>query len=60
MSERPQRARLHSLCGTSRRLKKATLAKPKTANHRRPCRFHAMWVCQGTPDRERRLAEQPR
>jgi hypothetical protein len=27
---------------------------------RRPCRHHALWACQGIPDRTRRLAELPR
>jgi hypothetical protein len=27
---------------------------------RRPCRHHAIWACQGIPDRPRRLAELPR
>jgi hypothetical protein len=58
LSERPEPARLKSLCGTSRRMHKA--ATEKSASARRPCRYHAIWACQGTPDRERRLAEASR
>jgi len=52
-------ARIHSLCGTSRRVKKKAAAK-LTMTRMRPCRHHAIWACQGAPDRGRRLAESPR
>jgi hypothetical protein len=52
-------ARLQSLCGTARRIKKKK-KQPNAAMQlvrRGPCRHHAIWACQGAPDRERRLAE---
>jgi len=50
---------MQSLCGTARRIKKkkAVAAKMKLRNEPRPCRHHAIWACQGTPDRSRRLPE---
>ena len=60
MSEPTERtrapARLKSLCGTARRLKKRNQKKlHKGREHRIPCRPSGIWACIGTPDRERRL-----
>lgn len=53
MTPRPLRARLHSLCGTARRMRKEEeMAAPK---ERRPCRHNAIWACQGSGERTRRL-----
>jgi hypothetical protein len=54
---RPARARLQSLCGTARRMKKKEAAATPRNNPRRPCRHHAIWACQGSGDRSRRLAQ---
>ena len=55
MNERPA-ARLKSLCGTARRLKKKNQKKLfMTRDTRRPCRPSGLWACIGTPDRSRRL-----
>jgi len=53
-------ARVQSLCGTNRRIKQKQTAAVTPPNRRRPCRYHAIWACQGMPDRERRLAESTR
>ena len=60
MKRRPPLARLQSLCGSTRRLELKKAAKAIKDPARRPCRHHAIWACQGIPDRPRRLAELPR
>jgi hypothetical protein len=57
MSRRPVNARLQSLCGSTRRLDLKAASKAVKDPARRPCRHHAIWACQGIPDRSRRLAE---
>ena len=56
MTPRPVRARLQSLCGTARRMRKEEefASQPK---NRRPCRYHAIWACQGMGERTRRLPQ---
>jgi hypothetical protein len=52
---RPAGARLQSLCGTARRMRKeeeAAAAAASTQN-RRPCRHPAVWACQGNSGRLR-------
>jgi len=48
-------ARLESLCGTARRLKKEE-QDTVIGRRIRPCRYPGIWACQGEPDRSRRLA----
>jgi hypothetical protein len=60
MSRRRANARLQSLCGSTRRLVLKAAAQAVKGPTRRPCRHHAIWACQGIPDRPRRLAELPR
>jgi len=56
VSERPAPARLHSLCGTARKLKARNQKKLfKARDTRIPCRPCGIWACIGTPDRDRRL-----
>ena len=57
MSERPAPARAHSLCGTARRLNRKKAHAGKKMLGRKPCRYAAIWTCQGLGDRARRLAE---
>jgi len=59
MSERPAPARLHSLCGTSRKLKAKNQKKlvGKHGPSRLPCRPSGIWACIGTGERTRRLPE---
>ena len=58
MSERPAPARVKSLCGTARRLRIRNQKKLyKGRGQTMPCRPSGMWICIGTPDRERRLAQ---
>jgi hypothetical protein len=61
VSERPAPARLHSLCGTARKLKLKNQKKlPVTRNPSGiPCRPSGIWQCIGTPDRERRMPRVP-
>jgi hypothetical protein len=54
VTPRPLRARLQSLCGTARRMRKEEEAAVPA--QRRPCRHHAIWACQGLGERTRRLA----
>ena len=56
MTPRPVRARLQSLCGTNRRLRKEE-EQASVSQNRRPCRYHAIWSCQGMGERSRRLPE---
>ena len=53
---RPTRARLQSLCGTARRMLKEEVAAATAHVKTRPCRYHAIWACQGSGERSRRLA----
>ena len=56
MSERPAPARLRSLCGTARRMRKRNQKKlHKGREHTFPCRPSGMWACIGEPERFRRL-----
>ena len=56
MSERPAPARLRSLCGTARRIRKRNQKKlHKGREHTFPCRPSGMWACIGEPERFRRL-----
>jgi hypothetical protein len=59
VSERPAPARLHSLCGTSRKLK-AKNQKKLSGKHgpaRMPCRPSGIWACVGVGERTRRLPD---
>jgi len=56
MTSRPVRARLQSLCGTQRRMRKEEVAAATAHVKTRPCRYHAIWACQGMGERSRRLA----
>jgi hypothetical protein len=60
MTQRTTRARVQSLCGTARRLKKKKVAIARVNAARRPCRFAALWACQGSGERSRRMAEATR
>ncbi|HEU4591876.1 MAG TPA: hypothetical protein VFS13_13300 [Steroidobacteraceae bacterium] len=53
MIARPARARLQSLCGTARRMRKEEEAATASAT-RRPCRHPAVWACHGNSERLRR------
>ena len=53
-------ARLQSLCGTNRRLRKEEELAAAPKNARRPCRYHAIWACQGPGERERRPPDSQR
>ena len=59
MSERPAPARLHSLCGTTRKLKARNQKKlmGKHGPSRMPCRPSGIWACIGTGERTRRMPE---
>ena len=59
MSMRRRGARLESLCGTARRMKKEE-DDALLDRRNRPCRYPGIWACQGEPDRSRRLAAQTR
>jgi hypothetical protein len=59
VTRRPVRARLHSLCGTQRRMRKEEVAAATAHVRSRPCRYHAIWACQGMGERSRRLAVPP-
>jgi len=54
VTPRPLRARLQSLCGTARRMRKEE--ESTVPVQRRPCRHNAIWACQGSGERTRRLA----
>jgi hypothetical protein len=54
VTPRAPRARLQSLCGTARRLRREE--ESAAPRERRPCRHHAIWACQGSGERTRRLA----
>lgn len=57
MSKRPTPARLKSLCGTARRLKRTNQKKlHRGRDTQLPCRPSGLWACIGIPDRPRRLA----
>jgi hypothetical protein len=58
MNERPAPARLHSLCGTSRKLKLKNQKKlaGKRGPTRIPCRPSGIWACVGTSERFRRVS----
>lgn len=56
MSARPARARLQSLCGTSRGLAHDKSASEQKDAKRRPCRHGAVWACQANADVSRRMA----
>jgi hypothetical protein len=59
VSERPAPARLHSLCGTSRKLKarnQKKLAAGKHAAQRLPCRPSGIWACINNSERFRQHA----
>jgi hypothetical protein len=62
MNERPAPARLHSLCGTSRKLKAKNQKKlaGKHSTPRMPCRPSGIWACIGVGERTRRLADSAR
>jgi len=60
VTPKPVRARLQSLCGTNRRLRKEEELATQPANSHRPCRHHAIWACQGMGERSRRLADSAR
>jgi hypothetical protein len=49
-------ARVKSLCGTARKLKKRNQKKLKLTRNSPgiPCRPSGIWACIGTPDRDRR------
>ena len=56
MSERPAPARLKSLCGTARRMKKRNQKKlHKGRENSIPCRPSGIWACIGAPERFRRM-----
>jgi hypothetical protein len=62
VNDRPAPARVKSLVGTARRLKKKNQSKlvlGRPAN-RLPCRPSGMWACIGEPERARRLASPAR
>jgi hypothetical protein len=54
VTPRPLRARLQSLCGTARRLRKEEESAAPAPGRR--CRHNAIWACQGSGERSRRLA----
>ncbi|HET7810075.1 MAG TPA: hypothetical protein VFL16_05830 [Steroidobacteraceae bacterium] len=56
MNERPAPARLHSLCGTARRMKQKNQQKLQRSHNKIPCRPSGIWACIGAGDRSRRLA----
>ena len=59
MIKRPAPARLKSLCGTARRLKRKNQKKLfMTRDTRRPCRPSGLWACIA-PERSRRMAPSP-
>jgi len=49
-------ARLHSLCGTARRMKLKNQQKLQRSHNKIPCRPSGIWACIGTGDRMRRAA----
>lgn len=59
---RPASARLHSLCGTARRMKKKQerTAARETGVARQPCREAGLWACHGDSERFRRRASATR
>jgi hypothetical protein len=57
VSERPSRARLHSLCGTARGIASKKSESERRGAHRKPCRYAAIWTCQVSVDCSQRMSE---
>jgi hypothetical protein len=60
VSARPAPARLHSLCGTGRKLKAKNQKKLAGKQHgpsRIPCRPSGIWACVGVGERTRRIPD---
>lgn len=56
MSERPARARLHSLCGTARGIASKKIESERRGIPRKPCRYAAIWTCQVSEDCSQRMS----
>jgi len=52
---RPARARVQSLCGTSRGIASRKSASEKPVATRKPCRYAAIWACQTSLDCSSRM-----